>query len=105
MGTSSTRAKWRALRSARSSSLKKYLTPPTLSDWPVSVSWRTKLLFQFGIFWRISRARKLHAIAVWISHRHNPQAVSHRWTFPCLDSTRLELAIERQRVFAQIGRA
>src|SRR5215469_271543 len=28
----STRAKWRALRSARSSTLKKYLTPPTLSE-------------------------------------------------------------------------
>ena len=32
MRTSSTRAKWRALRSARSSTLKKHLTPPTLSE-------------------------------------------------------------------------
>ena len=31
----STRAKWRALPSARSSTLKKYLTPPTLSETPV----------------------------------------------------------------------
>jgi hypothetical protein len=32
MGTSSTRAKWRALRSARSSTLKKCLTAPTLLE-------------------------------------------------------------------------
>src|ERR1700693_5123407 len=32
MGASSTRAKWRSLRSARSSTLKKHLTPPTLSE-------------------------------------------------------------------------
>src|SRR5882762_6525330 len=32
MAQSSTRAKWRALRSARVSTLKKYLTPPTLSE-------------------------------------------------------------------------
>jgi hypothetical protein len=33
----STRAKWRALPSARSSTLKKYLTPPALSETPVGV--------------------------------------------------------------------
>src|ERR1700751_1982687 len=58
------------------------------------------LLFQFGIFRRVSWARKLHAIAVGVSHRYNPQTVSHRWTMPWLDSARFELAIERQRVFA-----
>ena len=36
MRTSSMRAKWRALRSAGSSTLKKYLTPPTLSETPVN---------------------------------------------------------------------
>ena len=35
MGTSSTRAKWRALRSARVSTLKKCLTESTLSETPV----------------------------------------------------------------------
>src|ERR1700737_3981593 len=38
MGTSSTRAKWRALRSARVTTLKKCLTPPTLSERPVGNS-------------------------------------------------------------------
>ena len=33
MACVSTRAKWRALRSARVCTLKKYLTPPTLSDY------------------------------------------------------------------------
>ena len=35
----STRAKWRALPSARSSTLKKYLTPPALSETPVYVNY------------------------------------------------------------------
>src|SRR6266853_3105968 len=35
MACVSTRSKWRALRSARASTLKKYLTPPTLSEMPV----------------------------------------------------------------------
>jgi hypothetical protein len=35
MAEPSTRAKWRALRSARSSTLKTCLTPPTLSETPV----------------------------------------------------------------------
>src|SRR5438477_9563061 len=67
---------------------------------PVRITCRPKLLLEFVIFWRVSRARKLHAIAVRISHRHNPQAVSHRWACPSLNSARFELAIQRQRVFA-----
>src|SRR5258708_22953983 len=38
MAEPSTRAKWRALRSARVSTLKKCLTPPTLSETPVFAS-------------------------------------------------------------------
>jgi hypothetical protein len=39
----STRAKWRALRSARSSMLKKCLTPPTLSETRCYANYRKSL--------------------------------------------------------------
>jgi hypothetical protein len=67
---------------------------------PVRVTWRARLLFEFGILWCVSRAGKLHAIAIRISYRHNPQTVSDRWTFPYLDSAQLEFAIKRHRVVA-----
>src|SRR6266567_1234624 len=44
MAEPSTRAKWRALRSARSSTLKKCLTPPTLSE--------TRFINNLGIIFR-----------------------------------------------------
>ena len=42
MAGRSTRAKWRAVRSAGSSTLKKYLTPPTLSEMPPDDAARTE---------------------------------------------------------------
>src|SRR5262249_29282661 len=59
-----------------------------------------KLLFQFGIFWRIGGTLKLYAIAIGVGDRYDPQSVSYKGPLSRLYSTRFELAVKSERVFA-----
>src|ERR1039457_4051586 len=59
------------------------------------------LLFcYFAFLWRIGWACELNAVAVRIGEWNYPKTIANEWAFPRLYSTRLELAIERERVFA-----